>query len=175
MSFLGSPRGNNLPPQQQKQQKQQHSDFNQNINQPQMNYGQYNAPAMGNYQDEPNEYEDGVPANLVPCGNCGRNFAADRLAKHMKICQKVGTKQRKVFDSIKARTQGTELASFQRMKKPDPPKPKNNWRSKHGKGRLIESHCFYMSLQIISINQPINQPTNQPTHPIIQSINQSPN
>ena len=45
--------------------------------------------------------------DLVPCDNCGRNFLADRLEKHMKICLK--QKQRKTFgpdaDRVKLREQ----------------------------------------------------------------------
>ena len=73
--------------------------------------------------------------SILPCHNCGRSFAADRLAKHQSICLKSG-KQRKVFDSTKMRTQGTEAAKYNRggaRKAPDPPKPKSNWRQKHGK------------------------------------------
>ena len=79
------------------------------------------------------------PVNLAPCYNCGRSFAAERLAKHEAICNKSSHKQRKVFDSSKMRTQGTEAAQFNRhrgRKAPGPPKPKSNWRQKHGKGTL---------------------------------------
>ena len=78
--------------------------------------------------------------SLVPCHNCGRSFAADRLAKHESICNKSG-KQRKVFDSTKMRTQGTDAAKYNRpgaRKASDPPKSKSNWRQKHGK------NCLYV-------------------------------
>ena len=74
--------------------------------------------------------------NLAPCYNCGRSFAAERLAKHEAICNKSSKKQRKVFDSSKMRTKGTEAAQFNRhrvRKGHDPPKPKSNWRKNHGK------------------------------------------
>ena len=29
-------------------------------------------------------------ANLVPCGNCGRRFASDRIVAHERICTKTG-------------------------------------------------------------------------------------
>lgn len=80
------------------------------------------------------------PVNLAPCYNCGRSFAAERLAKHEAVCNKTGRKQRKVFDSTKMRTQGTEAAQFNRpgaRKAPDPPKTKSNWRQKHSKWILI--------------------------------------
>lgn len=95
-------------------------------------YGQYGTAAAGSYPDGPAAEDSEQSVNLVPCSNCGRNFAADRISKHMTICSKSSSKQRKVFDSTKARTQGTEMASFVRAKKPEPPKPKNNWRAKHG-------------------------------------------
>lgn len=136
-----------MPQKQQQKQQQQQYDFNNNNTPQSNNYGQYNSASMGNYQEGPNNYEDSGPANLVPCGNCGRNFAADRLSKHMKICQKIGSKPKKVFDSTRARIQGTEAASFQRMRKPDPPKKKNNWRSKHGKNiQIIRCLSMYFTL-----------------------------
>lgn len=90
-----------------------------------------NSPVLGSQPTE----QTSEPVNLAQCYNCGRSFAADRLAKHETICRKSG-KQRRVFDSTKMRTQGTEAAQFNRAgarKAPDPPKPKSNWRKKHGK------------------------------------------
>ena len=46
----------------------------------------------------------------MPCGSCGRNFAADRIQQHMNICGR--EKKRKVFDVTKMRVQGTEAESF---------------------------------------------------------------
>eukprot|EP00002_Diphylleia_rotans_P011208 TRINITY_DN2220_c0_g1_i1.p1 TRINITY_DN2220_c0_g1~~TRINITY_DN2220_c0_g1_i1.p1 ORF type:complete len:642 (+),score=129.10 TRINITY_DN2220_c0_g1_i1:43-1968(+) len=43
---------------------------------------------------------------LVECPVCGRNFAAERIKVHQKICNKVSTKERKVFDSTKHRLEG---------------------------------------------------------------------
>jgi len=88
------------------------------------------SPALSNLPTE----QAAKPLNLAPCYNCGRSFAAERLAKHEVICNKSSHKQRKVFDSSKMRTQGTEAAQFNRhraRKAPDPPKPKSNWRKKH--------------------------------------------
>lgn len=79
--------------------------------------------------------DSGVPLNLVPCQNCGRNFAADRIQKHIQACS--SQKKRKVFDVTKMRVQGTDAASFVLTKKgrqaqQAPPKaPKTNWRNKH--------------------------------------------
>ena len=50
--------------------------------------------------------------NLKLCQFCGRKFLADRYLKHSKICQKFKKKQRKVFDSVKMRTKGTEMEKY---------------------------------------------------------------
>jgi len=54
-------------------------------------------------------YDEGedVPADVRPCPNCGRNFAADRLHVHLSICQKVSTN---------AQQRGTFNATNQRLK-----------------------------------------------------------
>eukprot|EP01112_Ceratiomyxa_fruticulosa_P004549 TRINITY_DN1508_c0_g2_i1.p1 TRINITY_DN1508_c0_g2~~TRINITY_DN1508_c0_g2_i1.p1 ORF type:complete len:464 (-),score=124.55 TRINITY_DN1508_c0_g2_i1:72-1463(-) len=59
----------------------------------------------------PDLYSSG-DVRLVECPNCNRKFAADRLAKHAKICKKVFIDKRKVFDSTSARVEGTEAAAF---------------------------------------------------------------
>ncbi|KAI8853961.1 hypothetical protein BC829DRAFT_261056 [Chytridium lagenaria] len=79
-------------------------------------------------------------SDRLPCPNCGRKFAGeDRLEKHAKACSKL--KPRKVFDTTKARTKGTELEQYvNRKPKVDgvkkegdkPVKPaKSGWRVKH--------------------------------------------
>ncbi len=73
--------------------------------------------------------------NLRECRNCGRNFAADRIDKHVKVCAGPH-KKRKIFDSTKMRVQGTEAASFVLSKKKvNQPEKKtsrpSNWRTKH--------------------------------------------
>lgn len=52
--------------------------------------------------------------DLRPCDICGRSFAADRLPKHKSICKKSSNIQRKVFDSTKHRTDGTDMSQFVR-------------------------------------------------------------
>lgn len=73
-------------------------------------------------------------ADLQTCPNCERNFAADRIDRHIQVC--TSQKKRKVFDMTKMRVQGTEAAAFvlgkkgrqaQPEKKPKP----NSWRTKH--------------------------------------------
>ncbi|KAJ8396884.1 hypothetical protein AAFF_G00012070 [Aldrovandia affinis] len=70
---------------------------------------------------------------LLPCKLCHRNFAADRLEKHHKVCEKVQHSTRKVFDSSKHRAKGTVLEEYMktnsRLKTPE--LKISNWRQKH--------------------------------------------
>ena len=67
---------------------------------------------------------EAMDLDLVACPICGRRFAADRLSKHKSICKNTSQKKRKVFDTTKHRTEGTDLAQYvrrgQHLKK-DPP------------------------------------------------------
>lgn len=60
--------------------------------------------------------------DLAPCSLCGRKFARDRLAKHKKVCQSGQKKNRKVFDTSKMRTDGTEMAKYSKesTRRPEP-------------------------------------------------------
>jgi len=69
--------------------------------------GKYDTAAFD--QDEQVNMNSG---NLMQCQNCGRSFNAVPYSKHIKICAKVFTKPRKVFNSAKQRMQGTELEQF---------------------------------------------------------------
>lgn len=53
-----------------------------------------------------------VPDGMARCSVCGRNFAEDRVAKHMEICRKTKSKKRKVFDVTKHRVQGTDAEKY---------------------------------------------------------------
>ena len=64
----------------------------------------------------------GVAVDMTSCDICGRNFAVDRLTKHMAVCAKVSAKKRKVFDQVKMRTQGTDQASYVRHMDSQPQK-----------------------------------------------------
>lgn len=76
---------------------------------------------------------------MAACGNCGRFFNEDRVAKHETICKK--QKKRKVFDATKHRTQGTEVEVYvkkalksapkKQTAAPISPEKKSNWRKKH--------------------------------------------
>ena len=52
-----------------------------------------------------------VLIDLAPCSICGRNFAAERLDKHEKVCVK-NTSKRKAFDSRKQRNLGTDAEKY---------------------------------------------------------------
>lgn len=77
---------------------------------------------------------------LIPCDSCGRNFAQQALVKHRNICKKTSTKARKIFDSGKQRSEGSDVI-YQKTKetkkvqvlgeKPDIAPPASNWREKH--------------------------------------------
>lgn len=60
---------------------------------------------------------------MAQCAKCGRNFAADRIAKHQKVC-KVNAKPKKV-KLMHARVSEAQL---QREKAS---KPKANWKKEH--------------------------------------------
>jgi rRNA maturation endonuclease Nob1 len=72
-----------------------------------------------------------MPINLVPCQRCGRRFNTESIARHENVCQRQST--RKVFDSRKARTEGTEAASYVRKLNRDggskTEAPKKDWRA----------------------------------------------
>ena len=70
-----------------------------------------NGSGKYNTFDE-NETVNMNSGNLMQCQNCGRSFNAIPYSKHIKICAKVFTKPRKVFNSAKQRMQGTELEQF---------------------------------------------------------------
>ena len=49
-----------------------------------------------------------VDANLLPCPTCSRTFLRPALERHVKICEKVSTKKRNVFDPVKQRIEVRE-------------------------------------------------------------------
>ena len=72
-------------------------------------------------------------SDAVPCPNCGRGFASNRIQKHHTVCVKNQQKRRKVFDTTKQRLKGTEAAKFFRPEHSKKPilKEKSNWRQQH--------------------------------------------
>ena len=57
---------------------------------------------------------------LFPCTICGRTFLQRALERHIKVCQKVSTKKRNVFDLAKKRTEGLDSVPASK----EPPKRK---------------------------------------------------
>lgn len=55
---------------------------------------------------------DGADGDRIPCNNCGRRFAPDALEKHARICAKVFSKPKKVFNSAAKRVAGTDAAAY---------------------------------------------------------------
>lgn len=72
-----------------------------------------------------------------PCAVCGRKFLPDVLARHENYCRKQANTKRKVFDSTKARMEGTEASGYIRKVKQElnssaPAKnapPKKDWKA----------------------------------------------
>jgi len=52
--------------------------------------------------------EQGDAGPLVPCKVCSRSFAADRIAKHVVVCDQINTKTRQPYDVAGMRVAGTE-------------------------------------------------------------------
>uniref|UniRef100_A0A7M4FQL5 Zinc finger C2HC-type containing 1B n=1 Tax=Crocodylus porosus TaxID=8502 RepID=A0A7M4FQL5_CROPO len=69
---------------------------------------------------------------LFPCEICGRHFKQDVLMRHSPICQKVFSKKRKPFNSLKQRLQGTEITTVKKQPQPkNQVQKKSNWRQHH--------------------------------------------
>lgn len=49
---------------------------------------------------------------LLSCSVCNRSFESKRLEAHFRICRKVSTSQRPLYDGKRHRTKGTELEQF---------------------------------------------------------------
>ncbi|KAL0969117.1 hypothetical protein UPYG_G00222800 [Umbra pygmaea] len=81
----------------------------------------------------PVETANGASIQLIPCRICQRKFAAERLEKHRKVCEKMQQSSRKVFDSSRYRAQGTDLEEFMKTnsRSKTPELKKSNWRQKH--------------------------------------------
>ena len=77
--------------------------------------------------------ESSIGVDLVQCNQCNRNFAADRIDKHMKICQKTSSKTRKIFDSSKQRIEGSDAKKVIAKNQPKniPTQKQSNWRQQH--------------------------------------------
>ncbi|XP_024285905.1 zinc finger CCCH domain-containing protein 13-like [Oncorhynchus tshawytscha] len=81
----------------------------------------------------PVESADNACLQLIPCRICHRKFAAERLEKHLQVCERMQRSSRKVFDSSKYRAKGTDLEEFMKTnsRTKSPELKKSNWRQKH--------------------------------------------
>uniref|UniRef100_A0A8C8BYG3 C2HC/C3H-type domain-containing protein n=1 Tax=Oncorhynchus tshawytscha TaxID=74940 RepID=A0A8C8BYG3_ONCTS len=81
----------------------------------------------------PVESADNACLQLIPCRICHRKFAAERLEKHLQVCERMQRSSRKVFDSSKYRAKGTDLEEFMKTnsRTKSPEVRKSNWRQKH--------------------------------------------
>ena len=61
--------------------------------------------------NDPDAYSSGG-VRLMPCSNCGRKFASDRLQRHQASCGNI-TKKHKVNDPSKMRVAGTDMEKYQ--------------------------------------------------------------
>jgi len=90
--------------------------------------------AYNNFYEEATKKVDEVSLDVSPCSICGRNFASERLPKHEKVCAKATNSKRKVFDTRKHRSVGTEFEKYVESGKylEEPKKrPKADWRAQH--------------------------------------------
>ncbi|KAG7505238.1 hypothetical protein JOB18_026671 [Solea senegalensis] len=76
--------------------------------------------------------------NTAQCNTCKRWFFLMSLNTHAKICEKLTSKKRQVFDSRKQRVKGTDIAAFSQKSKhfsatvtTEASKKTNNWRKTH--------------------------------------------
>uniref|UniRef100_A0A8C7TAP9 C2HC/C3H-type domain-containing protein n=1 Tax=Oncorhynchus mykiss TaxID=8022 RepID=A0A8C7TAP9_ONCMY len=78
-------------------------------------------------------FADNACLQLIPCRICHRKFAAERLEKHLQVCERMQRSSRKVFDSSKYRAKGTDLEEFMKTnsRTKSPEVRKSNWRQKH--------------------------------------------
>ena len=98
-----------------------------------------NGPAAATSTDPTfsDQQGPGSDVQLESCRLCNRRFAADRIDRHMVICQKTTSKTRKVFDSSKQRMiEGSDpkaiTASMKSSSSKTPSnKPAGNWRQQH--------------------------------------------
>ncbi|KRT81805.1 hypothetical protein AMK59_5554 [Oryctes borbonicus] len=91
---------------------------------------------------EDEEAGTSLELELLPCVICGRTFLPAPLAKHTRVCERNATRKRKIFDSLKQRVEGTDLAPFHQksyLKKSDAsPLPKSEARQSKWKEKHIE-------------------------------------
>lgn len=66
--------------------------------------------ATANGEDDDEGFDGPDQSSLVRCSTCNRCFNPDAIGRHENFCRKQGS--RKVFDSRKARMEGTDASSY---------------------------------------------------------------
>jgi len=74
-----------------------------------------------------------VPLELTPCDICGRKFNPQALERHTKVCEKVKSKPKKIFDAAnklwKSEAQSKAPSTPKTAKKKKPTKPEDNYQT----------------------------------------------
>lgn len=124
-----------------------------------------------NYGDE-----GGDDGDLQSCPDCGRRFLPSSLARHIKICQKVFLKKRKVFDSAKKRVEGIpELQELLRRKGRSGKQPSGKTQALPSSGETkaskwkAQSEAFRAAMRAMKATDDDSGPTraNKPSQPYI--------
>mmetsp|Transcript_72636 Transcript_72636/g.166629 ORF Transcript_72636/g.166629 Transcript_72636/m.166629 type:complete len:911 (-) Transcript_72636:231-2963(-) len=78
-------------------------------------------------------------SGLVPCAICLRTFAADRVAKHQKICRGAArrSQQRSVFDARSRRLDEEALQKLQAVSRSEEPAKRSEWRERRDATRAM--------------------------------------
>eukprot|EP00981_Chlorochromonas_danica_P000746 scaffold167_cov168-Ochromonas_danica.AAC.13 len=127
----------------------------------------------GNYGDEGEGGDDG---ELQSCPDCGRRFLPSSLARHIRICQKVFQKKRKVFDSAKKRVEGIpELQELLGRKSRTGKQPSGKTQALPSSGETkaskwkAQSEAFRAAMRAMKATDDDSGPTraNRPSQPYI--------
>lgn len=66
-------------------------------------------------EEYPQEASETIVEKLVPCHICGRTFLPRPLVTHVKVCERNASRKPRVFNSLKQRVIGTDLAEFHKQ------------------------------------------------------------
>ncbi|XP_055920953.1 uncharacterized protein LOC129952414 isoform X2 [Eupeodes corollae] len=109
---------------------------------------------ISDYTIEQNE--EPISLELIPCPTCSRTFIQQTLEKHVKICEKMTIRKRKIFDSSRQRREGTELAAY--------PLPKNYGLPAVKNERGISPKPIQAAPPILSPKKPPEEPSKTSTN-----------
>ncbi|XP_065672894.1 uncharacterized protein LOC100211834 [Hydra vulgaris] len=97
------------------------------------NKEQFQVNTNYNTYDKSDSDDNNNNNDMVECYICKRFFTTDRIDRHRSVCFKMKQKKRKVFDSSKQRSQGSDANPINQKINPDAKSlgPKSDWRQKH--------------------------------------------